>query len=58
VLSDLVSRNKVKDWISLCNNLPTTPVHDLAIQARDLELVAATHGRSIFILDISKINKN
>jgi photosystem II stability/assembly factor-like uncharacterized protein len=53
-----VSRNKGKDWISLCNNLPTTPVHDLAIQARDLELVAATHGRSIFILDISKINKN
>jgi photosystem II stability/assembly factor-like uncharacterized protein len=52
-----VTLNRGKDWISLCNNLPTSAVHDLALQQRDLELVAATHGRSIFILDIKNIVK-
>jgi len=32
-------------------------VHDLALQPRELELVAATHGRSIFILSIKDIAK-
>jgi hypothetical protein len=52
-----VTLNRGKDWISLCNNLPTSAVHDLALQQRDLELVAGTHGRSIFILDIKSIGK-
>ncbi len=30
-------------------NLPTTPIHDLAV--KDNDLVAATHGRSFWILD-------
>jgi photosystem II stability/assembly factor-like uncharacterized protein len=50
-----VTRNKGKGWISLCNNLPTSAVSDLALQPRDLELVAGTHGRSIFILSIKNI---
>jgi photosystem II stability/assembly factor-like uncharacterized protein len=36
-------------WQSLQLNLPTTPVHDLAV--KDNDLVAATHGRSFWILD-------
>jgi photosystem II stability/assembly factor-like uncharacterized protein len=52
-----VTLSKGEKWISICNNLPTAAVHDLAIQPRELELVAATHGRSIFILDIKKIVK-
>jgi len=36
-------------WQSLQLNLPATPVHDLAIKGDDL--VAATHGRSFWILD-------
>ena len=31
--------------------LPTVPVHDLVIHPRDGDLVAATHGRSIWIFD-------
>jgi photosystem II stability/assembly factor-like uncharacterized protein len=46
-----VSFNDGNDWQSLQLNLPVVPVHDLAIQARDNELVAATHGRSFWILD-------
>jgi photosystem II stability/assembly factor-like uncharacterized protein len=36
-------------WYPLQLNLPTTPVHDLVV--KDDDLVAATHGRSFWILD-------
>jgi len=36
-------------WTSLSLNLPVVPVHDLAL--RDGDLIAATHGRSFWILD-------
>jgi photosystem II stability/assembly factor-like uncharacterized protein len=36
-------------WQSLQLNLPTVPVHDLAV--KDDDLIAATHGRSFWILD-------
>jgi hypothetical protein len=32
-------------------NLPVVPIHDLAIQKRDQDLVVATHGRSFYVLD-------
>ena len=31
--------------------MPVTPIHDIAIQAREKDLVVATHGRSFWILD-------
>jgi photosystem II stability/assembly factor-like uncharacterized protein len=36
-------------WQSLRRNLPIVPVHDLKI--KDEDLIAATHGRSFWILD-------
>lgn len=36
-------------WLSLQLNLPTVAVHDLVI--KDNDLVVATHGRSLWILD-------
>lgn len=36
-------------WQSLKLNLPTTPIHDLAI--KDNDLIVATHGRSFWVLD-------
>ena len=36
-------------WFSLRRNLPIVPVHDLAI--RDGDLIAATHGRSFWMID-------
>jgi photosystem II stability/assembly factor-like uncharacterized protein len=38
-------------WHRLANGLPTVPVHDLVIHPRDGDLVAGTHGRSVWILD-------
>jgi len=44
-----VSFNEGADWRSLQLNLPTAPVHDLAVKNDDL--VVATHGRAFWILD-------
>jgi len=44
-----VSFNDGASWQSLQLNLPVVPVHDLVV--KDNDLVAATHGRSFWILD-------
>jgi hypothetical protein len=44
-----VSFNDGRNWQRLQRNLPPVPVHDLAI--KDDDLVAATHGRSFWIMD-------
>jgi photosystem II stability/assembly factor-like uncharacterized protein len=38
-------------WINLMNNLPRVPVNDFVIHPRDNDLVLATHGRGVWILD-------
>ncbi len=38
-------------WQPLQLNLPVTPVRDLAVHAREKDLVIAAHGRSFWILD-------
>ncbi len=40
-----------KDWTSLSLDMPTVAFHDLVIHPRDNDLIAATHGRGIWILD-------
>jgi photosystem II stability/assembly factor-like uncharacterized protein len=45
----MVSEGKGEPWQSLQLNLPASPVYDLTIA--DDDLVAATHGRSIWILE-------
>ncbi|MCL4866097.1 MAG: hypothetical protein KJZ47_09410, partial [Gemmatimonadales bacterium] len=46
------SVNRGGSWQRFMSDLPTTPVHDLKIHPRDHELIAATHGRSFWIVDI------
>lgn len=48
-----VSIDGGKYWQSLADKLPTTYVHDLAIHPRDSILLAATHGRGMFAMDVS-----
>lgn len=38
-------------WAPLMNGMPTVSVHDLVIHPRDNDVVAGTHGRSVWILD-------
>ena len=46
-----------KNWMSLKNNMPTNSVYDLVIHPRENELVAATHGRGIYVTDISPLQQ-
>ncbi len=42
-----------RNWVSMKNNMPTNPVHDIKIHSRENDLIVATHGRGIYITDIS-----
>lgn len=50
-----VSNDGGARWTSLKLDMPTVPVHDIQIQARDDDLVVATHGRGIYIADLAPI---
>ncbi len=47
-----VSLDRGAHWDSLQANLPNVPVHDLAVHPRERELIAGTHGRSVWIVDV------
>ena len=38
-------------WVSIRNNMPPAPVRDIVIHPRDNDIIVATHGRGIYILD-------
>ena len=42
-------------WEILQGGIPNTPIHDLVIQARENELVAATHARSVWVLPLERV---
>jgi len=44
-------------WTKINNNLPTVAVHELAQHPSAGEIVAATHGRSLWILDVSALRQ-
>ena len=46
-----VSHNSGDSWTRLAANLPTTRYDDMVVHPRTKDLVLATHGRSIWILD-------
>jgi photosystem II stability/assembly factor-like uncharacterized protein len=46
-----VSFDDGENWQSLQLNMPAVPITDLAVHKREKDLVAATQGRSFYILD-------
>jgi len=50
-----VSTDGGGSWSALQGGLPNVPVHDLVVHPRERELVAGTHGRSIWIVDVLPI---
>ena len=46
-----MSFDRGANWQELKNNLPRVPVFDIQIHPRDNDLILATHGRSVWILD-------
>lgn len=52
-----VSFDSGLNWNKLRNNMPNNPVEDLKIQPRENDLIVGTHGRSIWIADISYLQE-
>jgi len=52
-----VSTDRGASWQRFMTGMPTVPVHDLKIHPRDRELIAATHGRSIWIVDVAPLEE-
>jgi hypothetical protein len=52
-----VSMDRGGSWQKFMTGLPTVPVHDLKIHPREHELIAGTHGRSIWIVDITPLEQ-
>jgi photosystem II stability/assembly factor-like uncharacterized protein len=50
-----LSLDRGKTFMGVSSDLPDVAVHDLAIQARDKKLVVATHGRSLWLMDLQHI---
>lgn len=46
-----VSLDTGESWSRFNNNLPVVPVHDLAVHPREHDLIIATHGLSIWVMD-------
>jgi photosystem II stability/assembly factor-like uncharacterized protein len=52
-----ISLDKGLTWHDFSNEIPNVAIHDLKIQAKAKELIVATHGRSIYKIDISKVQQ-
>ncbi|MCH8259687.1 MAG: PDZ domain-containing protein [Planctomycetes bacterium] len=52
-----VSIDRGETWTKLNNNLPTVAVHEIAIHPTAGEIVAATHGRSLWVLDVTALRQ-
>jgi photosystem II stability/assembly factor-like uncharacterized protein len=52
-----VSANRGGSWTQFNNNLPTVAVHELAQHPTSGEVVAATHGRSLWVLDVTPLRQ-
>ena len=50
-----VSQDDGASWNILGGNLPSTFVHDLALHEREDVLLAATHGRGVWLLDVRRL---
>jgi photosystem II stability/assembly factor-like uncharacterized protein len=52
-----VSLDRGVSWTKLNNNLPTVAVHEIAVHPEAGEIVAATHGRSLWVLDVTALRQ-
>jgi len=49
--SGMAKFNGGQNWVALNGGMPTVAVNDLVVHPRDNDLVLATHGRGVWILD-------
>jgi photosystem II stability/assembly factor-like uncharacterized protein len=46
-----------KSWQLMDRGMPTVAIHDLVIHPRERDLVIATHGRSLYVMDIAPLEE-
>jgi photosystem II stability/assembly factor-like uncharacterized protein len=51
------SLDRGESWTKINNNLPTVAVHEFALHPTTGEVVIATHGRSLWICDVSALRQ-
>ena len=56
-ISVYASIDRGATWNKFASNLPSVPVYDLQIHPRDRELIAATHGRGFWIVDVAPLQQ-
>lgn len=52
-----VSLDRGNSWEVFAEGLPQVAVHDLVIQPREKDLILGTHGRSLYLADISLLQE-
>src|SRR5439155_1253459 len=52
-----VTLDRGASWQKFMTGLPTVPVYDLKIHPRDRELIAATHGRGFWVVDVAPLQQ-
>jgi photosystem II stability/assembly factor-like uncharacterized protein len=55
--SAFASIDRGASWTRINNNLPTVAVHEFAQHPTAGEMVAATHGRSLWVLDVTPLRQ-
>ncbi|HYG50608.1 MAG TPA: glycosyl hydrolase [Flavobacteriales bacterium] len=50
-----ISLDRGETFYPVKNDLPVVPVHDLAIQEREADLLIGTHGRSLYKIDLEAL---
>lgn len=56
-ISVYASIDRGQTWNKFASNLPSVPIYDLQIHPRDRELIAATHGRGFWIVDVAPLQQ-
>ncbi|HEV3255867.1 MAG TPA: PDZ domain-containing protein, partial [Gemmataceae bacterium] len=51
------SLDRGQSWTKINNNLPTVAIHEFAIHPTAGEVVVATHGRSLWVCDVSALRQ-
>jgi hypothetical protein len=51
------SQDSGAHWMAFKANMPSVPVHDLAMQSREGDLVAGTYGRGIWITNVAALRE-
>jgi photosystem II stability/assembly factor-like uncharacterized protein len=52
-----VSVNRGLDFMPMDEGLPAVPIHDVVVHPRENELIVGTHGRSLYLTDVSYLQK-